>query len=85
MQASEAAFMQRGDIIRLHANIIHGMLSIYPYHIFRIPADTQTIMGIPIDDFESALINLERRGLVKGKTVTINSRICWLAQFRKAA
>ena len=41
MQASEAAFMQRGDIIRLHANIIHGMLSIYPYHIFRIPADTQ--------------------------------------------
>ena len=80
----QAAFMQRDDVIRLHANIIHSMLSVQPHTIFRIHADTQTIIGISIDDFESALINLERRGLVKGKTVVINSRICWLVQFQKA-
>ena len=81
----QAAFMQRGDVIRLHANIIHSMLSTQPHITFSIPADTQTIMGIPIEDFESALISLERRGLVKGKTVMINSRICWLVKFHSAA
>jgi len=79
MSASEAAFMQPEDIIRLHANLIQGVLGTYRHGVI-IPMNEPIVMGIPIHNFELALIDLKRRGLIKIKVIIDNSRAVWFIQ-----
>jgi len=51
MPASEAAFMQPEDIIRLHANWIHGLLGTYQHGVV-ISMNESVIMG-----YQSKILN----------------------------
>jgi hypothetical protein len=67
---------QREDRIRTYATAIFEQIKCH-HHVIYLPADVSEIDGIPIEDYDKALILLEKLGLIQGGIITFKDRILW--------